>query len=169
MLNCCILCSKVDNVPDSLKYAKQACEAFERDLGIQKKKKLPNFKTFGKTQEERDEVQKRLTSYSISLHMIGKSLKSLDKIDEGRTFIKRSLNVAENSLPLPNQRLVESIKEDLDEFDTEIRALPSKRRIEDPDTLLNKIVQSIIERKKIPGSSQSSRSQRNGSRKSSEK
>lgn len=139
LLNCCILLSKVDNTADSLKYAKQAKESFEKELKIKQGKKMPQFKGESKNPEEAEEVQKKLSSYAIALHMIAKSLKGIGKFDEGKEFLNRSLHVAENLLPNSNPRLVETIKADIDDFNKQIRGLPSKRVIEDPDKLLEKL------------------------------
>jgi hypothetical protein len=130
-----------------LKYAKQAKESFEKELKIKQEKKVPTVKISKSTPEEIEEKQKKLTNYAISLHMIGKSLKSVKKVDEGKEFLKRALHVAETILPSPNQKLIDTIKDDINDFDKEIRYLPSKRIIADPDKLLEKITNLLLNKK----------------------
>ena len=168
LLHCCILLSKVDNIPDSLKYAKESREVFEKDLGIDQGKEVPNFESAGETLEERDEIQNKLEKYAMTLHMIAKDLKSLDKIDEGNTFLKRALKIAEESLIVKRPKLIEEITKDMEQFQTDIRSLPNRRIIEDPEKLLDKLTNKLLNQKKPIRSTLSSRSQRDTSKISSE-
>lgn len=110
---------------------------------------MPTVKISKGNAEEIEETQKKLTNYAISLHMIGKSLKSVEKIDEGREFLNRALHVAETFLPSPNQKLVDTIREDIDDFNKEIRYLPSNRGIDDPDKLLERLTNLLLDKKKL--------------------
>ena len=80
--------------------------------------------------------------------MIAKSFKSIDKIDEGKEFLERSLHVAENLLPTQNPKLVEKIKADMNEFIKDLRSLPSKREPGDPDKLLEKLATLMTDKSK---------------------
>ena len=113
---------------------------------------MQQFKITSTNPEEIEEIQKRLVNYAISLHIISKSLKSIDKLDEGKEFLDRSLHVAQNLLPTPNPKLVEKIKLDMNEFEKEIRSLPSKRETGDPDKLLDKLA-ALMNDKTTPGKS----------------
>ena len=169
MLNCCILLSKVDNIQDSLKYAKQAREIYEKELDIVKGKSVPNFESAGSTKEEREEIHKKLTNYAIALHMIAKGFKSLNKTQEGREFLKKALKVVEEYHPIPNRKLIDTIKDDINDFNSDIRSLSNKKKVEDPDTLLEKLTTLPINQKRPVRSSISSRSQKDRSMNSSEK
>ena len=111
-----------------MKYAKQAKEAFEDDLKIQKSKLPAQYKINTTDPHEINEIHKKLTNYSISLHMIAKSFKSIDKWDQAKEFITRAIHVAEDYLPTPDSKIAETMKIDLDEISRYARTLSKNRK-----------------------------------------
>jgi hypothetical protein len=163
------LLSKIDNLSDSLKYAKQAKESFEKELRIKKGKNGPSFKLLPHNKSEIQEIQKKLTNYAISLHMIAKSMKGLEKYDASKEFLNRALFVADTFLPTPNPKLVETIKSDIDSVNGDIRTLPIKRKIEDADELLEKLSTLMVNKNKPDRSSPDAKPERKSTRTPSEK
>ena len=111
-----------------MKYAKQAKEAFEDELKIKKNKLPAQYKITTTDPNKINEIHKNLKNYSISLHIIAKSFKSIDKWDQAKEFITRAIHVAEDFLPTPDSEIAETMKADLDEISRHTRTLPKNRK-----------------------------------------
>lgn len=146
-----------------------AKESFEKDLKIKPSKKMPEFKIKKKDPGQLEEIQKKLTNYAIAMHMIAKSLKSIDKFDESKELLNRALHVAENYMPSRNPKLEETIRADIEEVNKDIRYLPAKRVIGDPELLLDKLENLIVDKNKNLDRSVMNRSKDNLTKSPSEK
>lgn len=146
---------------ESVKYAKQAKESFEVNLHIRKGKKGLMFSPKYNSSEEAEDVQKKLTNYAISLHMIAKFFKGSKKPVEGKEFLNRALFVAENFLPSRNEKLIQTINADISEIQSEVKKLPvHQQEGDDADKVLTKLVNQTTSKKQIPSNRSARKSTR---------
>ena len=76
-LTCAVILSKLNRYAESIDYAQSCLAQLESALQIDKSKPLADYKFFGTDMVKQIEYDKKMTSYAISLHLLGKNLANL--------------------------------------------------------------------------------------------
>ena len=82
-------------------------------MNIDKNKPLAEYKFFGIDQTKAAEYDKIMTSYAISLHLMGNNIANLKFIKEAKVFLSKASYVATSMLNKPKYELQLAITNDL--------------------------------------------------------
>ena len=77
----------------------------EELMGIDRKRPLAEYKFFSHDDEKMNEYDKQLTSYAISLHLLGKNLANLKYFKEAKVYLSKANYVATHMLIKPKPEL----------------------------------------------------------------
>jgi len=89
-LTCAVILSKLDRYGESIDYAQACMEHTESALGIDRKRPLAEYKMLGTDPQRRSDYDKKVTTYAIALHLLGKNLANLKFMKEAKVFLNRA-------------------------------------------------------------------------------
>ncbi|CDW88809.1 UNKNOWN [Stylonychia lemnae] len=141
-LTCAVILSKLNRYAESIDYAQNCMNTIEAHMNMDRNKPLAEYKFFGTDPVKILEFDKIMTSYAISLHLLGNNLANLKYIKEAKVFLTKAQYVTNNMLNKPKPDLQLAITNDLNNlqknYKTQIN-LTKKTQMEDIESSLMNI------------------------------
>jgi hypothetical protein len=137
---CAMTLSKLNRYQESFEFAERGIKAIERELKIDPKRPISDFKYQGKDREMMSYFDKQMTNYAIGQHILGMNMANLNYFKQSKAFLLRAQHVASAILIKKKPDLLQSINRDLNEVAKSVKVLPAglekKDALEDIEGLL---------------------------------